>query len=403
MKYILLFLFSITLLQASYTKGLQLYEQGKYQQAIEELQNSYSEYGNKKLHLLWAKSAQKLGHTKEAMSAYERVLMIDENDVKASLALLKIYKKTKRVQLALELQKKLQTLQLTQKQQEQLNNIGRVSIEKLTYSLNFSGGYDSNVNSSPDSTTFKKEDSPFLRFSGSLYYKNDLDQKDAYYVTAGGNFFHQNNINASTYNMNLLALQTGLGYKWANKDFLFTMNYTKLHFLGKDLYSELSFIPTLTLILKQNLFVKSKLYYATRSYNSSADKIRDDTKIGFDITGFYIVKKDLFFGNFTYLNYTQDKSSIINYYVDKDVYSLNVGVKHPLAYKQTTLKATYKLKYSSFKSREDTQHKIDLLFTRALSKNIENSFLMQYTTNNSDYAPAEYDKYILMFGITYRR
>ncbi len=401
MKYILLFLFSITLLQASYTKGLQLYKQGNYKQAIEELQNSYSEYGNKKLHLLWAKSAQKLGHTKEAMSAYERVLMLDEKDIEASLALLKIYKDTKRTQLALELKEKVEKLQLTQKQQKQFSKVGDITIQKLSMQGDVALGYDTNVNSSPDSTTFKKESSPFLRVSGSMCYKRDLHKKSIDYFQADASFYYQNNFNASTYNMFLMSFSGGAGYKWKNYDFLFPLTYTKLHFLDQDLYGEFSFVPTFWFKPNKESFVKAKLHYASRSYNSSSS-LRDDTKIGIEFNGFYVFKQDLLFGRWSYLSYKADKSSFVSF-IDKDVYSLTLGYKHPLHYENITATALYKWKKSSFKSREDTQHKIDITLTKPFMKNIDLRVVNQYTTNNSNYAPAKYNKYILMFGVTLRR
>ena len=88
---IILTLLSI-LANADYEIANKYYDAKKYQKAIDELKSSTVEYSNPKLHLLWAKSAEMLGNKKEAMSAYERVNILDSNATESRIALLKIYK-----------------------------------------------------------------------------------------------------------------------------------------------------------------------------------------------------------------------------------------------------------------------------------------------------------------------
>jgi len=401
MKYLLFFLFLTSMLHASYIDALKLYKQQKYQASIDELQKSYSEYGDERVHLLWAKDAQKLGEIKQAMSAYERVLIINPNNAEATLALLKIYKQTKRIELALKLQKKIQTLSLTPLQQKELQKIGHITKESISMQAQASVGYDTNVNSSPDSTTFKKEESLFTRVTGTIHYTNEINKKYAHYIGADATLYYQNNIDASTYNMLLLNGLIGVGYKWKKYDFFIPLSYTKLHFLDQDLYDEIGIFPTLRFKVEKDIFTKIKLHYASRSYTSTSS-LRDDTKLGLEVNGFYTHNNDIFFTTLSYFNYSANKSSYLTF-IDKDVYSASFGVKHPIIYENITAKLLYKWKNTSFSSREDTQHKIDLTLTKPILKNLNLSLTNQYTTNDSDYALAKYDKYVLMLGITLRR
>ncbi|HHD78608.1 MAG TPA: hypothetical protein ENK98_03050, partial [Epsilonproteobacteria bacterium] len=79
---VIIILITMTMgLFANYAKALHYYNIGNYQKAIAEIKSSKNQYSNPKLHLLWGKSAEKLGHLNEAMSAYERVQLLDENNL----------------------------------------------------------------------------------------------------------------------------------------------------------------------------------------------------------------------------------------------------------------------------------------------------------------------------------
>ncbi len=76
------------------------YDQGAYQNVIAEASADYAQYDNPKLHLLWAKSAEALGDDITAMSAYERVLLLDPAQSDAQIALVAIYKRLHRDMLS---------------------------------------------------------------------------------------------------------------------------------------------------------------------------------------------------------------------------------------------------------------------------------------------------------------
>jgi len=76
---------------ADYTQAYQLFLNGSYEKTIKELKKSKKQYSNPNLHLLWGHSAKELGHLNEAMSAYERVLLLDSTNTQAKTALEEIY------------------------------------------------------------------------------------------------------------------------------------------------------------------------------------------------------------------------------------------------------------------------------------------------------------------------
>ena len=58
-----------------------LYIEGNYEAVIADAKKSTDQYGDPRLHMLWGKSAEALGDNEAAMSAYERVLMLDPDNV----------------------------------------------------------------------------------------------------------------------------------------------------------------------------------------------------------------------------------------------------------------------------------------------------------------------------------
>jgi len=398
--FIYLILFSV-FLNASYQKSKEYYDSGMYQKAISEAQKSYSEYGNEKLHLIWAKSAYKLGYIDEAMSAYERVLILDENNKEASFALLKIYSKTKRDKLAQELIIKLSNTTLSQDELKILKKYKNRSKHTLKLNSLAEIGYDTNVNSSPDSTTFKKEESLFAKLTAGVKYKNELKNNQRY-IEGALNIFYQNNFDATLYNMLLINTYLGVGYNFKKLNIFIPIKYSKLNFLNQDLFYKVSINPQISKKFNNYIFTKLSASYSLRKYNS-LNSYRDDT-----MYGIYGLSYLMLNGNYAYLkisfeNFSQDSKTAINYYVDKELFLSAIGFNYKTNYKNLIANLEYKYKTTSFKQRDDKLNQIEL----KISKNINNFFNLylsnMYAINNSTLSNAEYNKFVISFGITFRR
>ena len=176
---IILLTFSLSLF-ASLADTQTYYNAGEYEKAIGEAKSSVSEYANPNLHLFWAKSAEKLGRDDEAMSAYERVEILDENNIDARVALVKLYKRTGRDALALSASKELQNYQLTPEQRTTLQNLRGTSTHSINAFATLGIGYDTNINIAPDElgSVVGAADSivtMFSRLSASLSYINEFE------------------------------------------------------------------------------------------------------------------------------------------------------------------------------------------------------------------------------------
>ena len=192
MRALLLLLCLNILALASTANAKKMYQHKNYLGAIKELKKSTSEYGNPELHLLWAKSAEAIGNNIEAMSAYERVLMLDSSNVKAKKSLVKIYVKLKKNKLAKAIINELKEEDLDFKEVKIVNE-KEIANHSIKGSGSFAVGYDDNINISAD--------------------KNKLD---TYYVTTN----HPNEISSifyrATANINFLKEITSNWYMKAS-------------------------------------------------------------------------------------------------------------------------------------------------------------------------------------------
>lgn len=73
--------------------------------------------------MLWGKSAEALGDNEAAMSAYERVLMLDPDNVAVRVHLASLYAYLDRDKLATEMSKSTENYQLTPSQRNSLNTL----------------------------------------------------------------------------------------------------------------------------------------------------------------------------------------------------------------------------------------------------------------------------------------
>ncbi len=405
------------LANASYETASNYYDAKEYKKAIEELKNSPSEYSNPKLHLLWAKSAEALGNTKEAMSAYERVNMLDENSTESRVKLFKIYKNSSRDTLAKEMSSELKNYQLTPSQRTSLQLITDDVQEYYKAKASLSIGYDSNINVSSSSDDLKdyygygtysgEKATSFARLNGSLNYINELDEKGGWYVQGDLKIYYQNNFDASTYNLFVGSLEAGVGYRAGKYSFYMPLAYDRVNYYEKDLLGQVRLTPKVNMAIDKSNIVSASLKYTSKSYVGDTFKGFNDTSYGLG-TGYYY----LFDKNFTYINLKYDVSSAEEknhyYYVDKSVITLSTGINYNLLDLLVT-KLDYKyqnrayddgLRRNPTKKREDEYHKIELKLSHYVMDKIELFISAQYIENSSNYVPAEYSKNITMLGLS---
>ena len=399
---------------ANYETANRYYENGEYEKAIVEAKSSTSEYSNPNLHLVWAKSAEALGDTTQAMSAYERVTMLDSTNTQARVALVKIYKQTSRDELAKEMSKELQNYQLTPAQRSSLELLQAQDINSFKARGTLGIGYDSNINISANASDLDsyygmvgnmgETSTLFARLNGALSYIYEFDEKGGLFFRSDLELYYQNNFDAHYFDMLAVGLNLGLGYSGDGYTFYMPVGYDKVNYLDVDLLNQIRVAPKFDIALTNDFILNVNAKYAQRSYHQ-ARRGMDDSSFGAGVGLYY-----LFDDNYAFLNtkYETFSSSEANHYsyIDKDMITIKTGFNYnPIDW--LTTKFNYRYRKGNYddtdggsKKRDDNYHQVELKLSHYLSDGLELFISESYVKNFSNFAPAKYSKNIAMFGIS---
>jgi len=398
-KLIYLLLFSTITLFASTKHVQQYYDAKKYEKAIKEARVSKNEYSNPQLHLLWAKSAEALGRLDEAMSAYERVIMLDEDNVDARVALAKIYNETNRLALATETKKELDNYQLTPEQRLSLGIIKGEDIDKVKAQVKLSLGHDTNINVSADDAN----STLFSRLSANASYINELGAKKGWYGRGDMKLYYQNNTDAHLYDMFVGGLDIGAGYAGDGYSVYVPIGYSFIQYLDVNMLDQISLAPKINFII-DDLIINTNVKYAQRKYKQSEHKSMDDTSFGLGAELFYLMGKDFSYVNFLYESFSADNNG--SSYIDRDAITLSAGINHNFS-KDIVTKFDYRYRkglydddVASGEKREDDYHQFEFKASHYLEEKLELYFSDRYVLNKSNYSESDYTKNIAMFGLS---
>ena len=396
-----------------------LYQSQMYHEAIDEAKSLTSEYSNPKLHLLWAKSAEALGEQKEAMSAYERVVILDENDTQAKLALFKIYKNSKRDVLAKETREELLRYQLTPSQRSSLNLLEAQSSDEIKAKATLILGHDTNINVSADSGVLdsyfgtlgnKGEVSTFFsRFTGSVSYVNELEEKGGWHLRGDAELYYQNNFDASYYSMLVGGLKVGMGYSGEGYTLYMPIGYDKVHYLNSDLLTQITLAPTLNVKVDKEVILNVNAKYATRSYDDKY-KGMGDSSYGVGSGVYYLFDANYLYSTGKYESFSSNETVHFSY-LDKKMLTFSLGVNYNLA-QGLVSKLDYRYRKAFYNDginpanaagsakRDDDYNQVELKLSHYFADNFELFFSERYAKNSSNYIPAKYSKNITMFGVS---
>jgi len=417
-KVLLLLLFISISVNASYNEAKRYFDLKQYNEAIKEAKASKDEYTNPKLHLIWAESAQAIGEIKEAMSAYERVVMLDQDNLEAKFALLKIYNDTDRYILAKDISKNLLNYDLTPSQRSSLALLKGETLNSLKARITLSGGYDTNINVSATSSVLDdyygslnegEVSTLFTRINGSVSYIDDLDQKGGWYLRGDAKFYSQNNYDAHFFDMFIIGAEGGLGYAGGIYTIYLPVGYDKINYLDVNLMSQVKLQPKINITLNNDYILNLNAKYSIKNYQEPKYKGMDDESISGGL-GFYY----LFGKNFTYLNgayetySSRDDNPFV--FIDKDILTLSMGVNYHINdlfvtnvnYKYRAVKyddMSDQINLSDNSKRADDYNQVELKFSYYFKKYYSAYVSNRYIKNSSNYIPGEYKKNITMFGI----
>lgn len=407
---------------ASMNSAKKLYEDKNYLGAIEELKKSTSEYSNPKLHLIWAKSAEAIGSNLEAMSAYERVLILSPSNIKAKKALAKIYIKLKKIKLAKSIINELKEEDLDFKEIKIINEKEDTSTDSFKGSTSFAIGYDNNINISADknlldryySTTIHPNEisSTFYRATVDIKYLNEVTSN--WYLKASLNGYYNINAKTNKYNIFLSTTKFGVGYyKEGSYNIYMPISYSTLHYLNSDLLKFYSISPQIDIFLSKDLIFSLNSKFERKSFLNTLDKNRDEKSFALGATLYYKFNKNYLFLDTEYQKFISMRNLSAKF-IDKKSLSLVAGVNY--RFRDDIIgKFSYKVIFGDYEDRvfnslntpiseirDDTFYQINLKISKRIGNKLEFFVEDEYTKNISNYTPAKYDKNIFMVGIDFK-
>lgn len=394
---------------ASYENTKKFYEDGEYEKAIVEARASTDEYNNPQLHLLWAKSAQKLGRLDEAMSAYERVVMLDETNVDAKFELAKVYDETSRVSLAKETSRELKNYQLTPEQRSALELIEGASIQKVKAKASLMLGHDSNINVSTSSDKldnfYQKTNSPgeksslFTRFNGSVSFIDEFADENGAYARGDLKLYYQNNTDAHYYDMFIGSLDGGFGFRHSNYNIYIPIGIDKVNYLDTSLMLQYKFEPRVDISLDKNYILNVVTSYKKRVYNEVKYEIMNDSSFSVGFGLYYMMDRDFIYFNTKYESFSSSED-VHALYIDKDMITMSLGANYNIN-SLLVSRLDYRYRSASYSDqRDDDYHQAELKFSHFFQDKYELFISDRYIKNSSNYVPANYTKNIAILGLS---
>ncbi len=404
---------------ASYENVENFYNQGEFQKAIDEAKISFSDYSNPKLHMLWAKSAEALGNEDEAMSAYERVEILDETNNEARVALVKIYRESARDEFTSQTIKESQNYQLTPKQRASLELLQGGGNSTFRASVSLSAGYDDNVNVNPGALILDdyydsvgNEDiveTQFSRLNAKLTYLNELGGKGGWYIQGDAIAYYQNNLDAHYYDMFVGTLEAGIGYAGNGYTAYLPVAYDIVNYLDKSLFEEYGVEPRVNVALSGERVLSLKANYSQRAYLHLADEGRDDSTFGLGVGIYYLFDKNFAYADLKYEKFIATNDSPLRF-VNKDALTLALGVNYNVTswlmtrvdyrYRGAIYDDEIKISLNSDpEKRLDGYHQLEAKVSLYFKRNYELFISNRYSNNSSNHTPGEYVKNVVTLGL----
>jgi tetratricopeptide (TPR) repeat protein len=398
-------------LSASIMDLQNLYDQKNYVVLLEEVKKDTSLYSQVQLHLLWAKSAEALGKTEEAISAYERVLMIRPDVQEARLALARLYSNSGRMVLTKQLAEDTEDYQLSVDERTNINALLIEDDQLLTVSANIGVGYDSNINVSPGDldlpSSGEEISSKFIKLQAAFSSTYQFENNENVYLRGSAAFSYQNN-EESYYNLFAGEAIAGLGYMNKSYDLFVPVHYGRLHYLENDLLESVGVKPRVNIALTSSLIGNVNARYEKRNYFQEVDKYRDDSVLGAGAGLYWLLSDSVSYVKVNYNDYDAKYKDMIPF-VGKSAIELSTGIDYDIDSKYT---GGAKLFYRATSyddpiaqnedKRSDDFYKADLKLSRDIFKDIVGSVSYSYSFNDSNYAPSEYRKHIIMCNVNYK-
>jgi len=365
-----------------------------------------------KFNLTWAICEKGRGNIEAAMSAYERVLLINPDNTEASIALLNIYTELSMLKDKQELLRSLENQRLTPEQRRIVATLENED-DSLSFrsSILLNAGYDSNVNFLPSSNIVNDEgikDSVISNIMVDVNIKHELDEKGGFSLLAKLNILQQSVYMAHEFDLLYANIEAGAGYDIGNLSISIPLAYANVYYLQRNLVNQYGIKPNASLLISENNIVNLGFKYLESNYVDIADQNRDAAIINTSAAYFYLFGKNFAYIEAEYENYSaQNITPLV--FTDRSYLYFKAGASYALTSYLIT-RADYRFVSASFndpiapdveEKREDTLHNINVNAMIPITSNLNAQANISYFTNSSNYDLAVYDKSSMTLGIEY--
>ncbi|MEA3491031.1 MAG: surface lipoprotein assembly modifier [Campylobacterota bacterium] len=363
--------------------------------------------------LQWAECEEKLGNKEGAMSAYERVLMYNPNNTKATIALAKLYQKNNMEYESKELMHTVDHSRLTPQQRQIVSTLvdKKRSLVSTRFSATLSFGHDDNLNFGiyrEASTEEGDIGSAFHSFNFSGNYVHELEDTGGYSFQSNLNLYWQDNYSAHYYDTLYGSIDAGLGYSTSNISLYLPIVYRRMNYLDLDLYEQYGIAPSLTSSLGDGLLFNVELKYLERRYIDTLYKNADDTLSSISLGLYKFYGENYIYAQAIY-NSFDAKSADPTPFTEYDYLQLFIGASYEIE-GLAIAGITYQYGHRTFGSevileenidREDDFNYINLSLQRELTKELKILANYTYAKNESNYESASYNKQTISIGLQY--
>ncbi len=409
-------------------EGLKAFNSGDFKTSYEIYKGLFLDnLQDSEINFYLARSAFELGLYDEAISAFERVLILDPAHLRSRLELGRAYlsigdTKKARAELMIVLESDDTPKSVKENVRELIAKIDAGDKKSSFRATIFAGlSYDSNVNASPgveeiedyfvgigfDRDSIEADDIKSDMYGYESYgstYTYDFGSRGGFYLESSANLYNQHYFEENNFDIQYLSLSVAPSYSTNNYRFSLPLAYERVHFDYSHLMDIFSISPRLTYALSKDAITYLELKFQERENAKSSD--RDSRVYGVSFGAFKDFSGHLFGFEGTISNENK-KNSNESTFVDKNINSISLSYKKEL-FSNANLGLNYRYKFSSFKDMlEDNQKREDKLstFGVSLSKDLKYGFgvIAGYTfqTNSSNYQVVKYDKNIYSLAIAY--
>jgi len=408
MKTLYFFLFFIIFLHVSLNanKLKLLFEEKKYKECYDIALAEYTLDDINAQNYL-SQCAEKLGRNNMAIAALERILFIEADNIEAMFSLTQIYHR-----LDLDKQKNLitdtlDTYELTPDQRTRLNTLSlakKESLSTLSARITLGAGYDSNLNIL--STSNEEIPSAYINFNAALSYVHDLSEKGGWFFVTNLNYLHQSNKTDSFYNINFIAVDAGVGYKFSRSTLTLPLYYKRLNFLQEDLVQEYGLSPKLDITISKSFILTLNTLISKREFMPNSFIPSDFEMWGAGAGGLWIFGRDFIYLKGLYKEFTPSHNEP-SIFADKKSYSFSGGGLYNFS-KIISSKINYLFRQNGYSNvfidntkRHDTHHALSLSINYRLSKHYKAIALYKNSANFTNYEFANYRKQLVELAIQY--